>query len=92
MRLHDWLSEEEGRATRLAAEFGVSRSAVSQWRSVGAPLRCFRRIVELTAGAVSVDDLLSDKEAAAASGQIPLKVTGASPSPSIPTQEPSHAA
>lgn len=62
MRLHEWLSEEEGRATRLAAEFGVSKSAVSQWRSGGAPVRCFRRIVELSEGLVTLDDLVKDKE------------------------------
>jgi len=63
MNLHQWLSEEEGRATRMAAAFGVSRSAVSQWRSSGAPTRYLRRIVEVTAGEVSLDELLIDKEA-----------------------------
>lgn len=50
----------------MAAEFGVSRSAVSQWRAVGAPTRHLRRIVEMTNGEVSLDELLADKEARAA--------------------------
>lgn len=47
----------------MAAAFGVSLSAVSQWRTTGAPVKTLRRIVELTDGAVSLDELLSDIEA-----------------------------
>jgi DNA-binding transcriptional regulator YdaS (Cro superfamily) len=84
MNLHQWLSEEDGRATRMAADFGVSRSAVSQWRSSGAPTRFLRRIVEATGGAVSLEELLIDKESRR--GAID------DADPSLPTQEPSHVA
>jgi hypothetical protein len=62
MRLHAWLDDEPGRATRLAQVFGVTLSAVSQWRSVGAPVKYLRRIVLETKGAVTIDELLADIE------------------------------
>jgi phage terminase Nu1 subunit (DNA packaging protein) len=63
MRLHAWLDDEPGRATRLAQVFGVTLSAVSQWRSIGAPVKYLRRIVLETRGAVTIDELLADIEA-----------------------------
>lgn len=97
MRLHDWLSQEEGRATRLAAEFGVSKSAISQWRAVGAPVRCFRRIVDISAGVVTLDDLVKDKEGGRPDFlealQQPAAMVGVDNAPeAAPTQEASHAA
>jgi DNA-binding transcriptional regulator YdaS (Cro superfamily) len=62
MRLHAWLEDEAGRATRMAEMFGVTLSAVSQWRATGAPVKHLRRIVLETKGAVSLDDLLADIE------------------------------
>lgn len=62
MKLHDWLEDGQGRAARLAAHFGVTRSAVSQWRVNGAPAPYLRAISEFSGGAVSVDELLADIE------------------------------
>ena len=62
MRLHDYLSAEPGRATAMAAHFGVGKAAISLWRSNGAPVDELRRIVEWTGGAVTVDELLQDIE------------------------------
>jgi DNA-binding transcriptional regulator YdaS (Cro superfamily) len=62
MRLHQWLGEEAGRATRMAEDFGVTLSAVSQWRTTGAPVKHLRRIVKFTKGAVTLADLLIDIE------------------------------
>lgn len=62
MKLHDWLEAEQGRAARLAAHFGVTRSAVSQWRTNGAPAPYLRSISEFSDGAVTVEELLADIE------------------------------
>lgn len=59
MRLHTWLDEEAGRATRMAEMFGVTVSAVSQWRTTGAPVKYLRRIVKATKGTVKLEDLLA---------------------------------
>jgi DNA-binding transcriptional regulator YdaS (Cro superfamily) len=62
MDLHDWIDAVPGRATATAEHFGVSVSAVSQWRGRGAPVRFWRLISKWTEGAVSVDELLALSE------------------------------
>lgn len=59
MQFHQWLDLEQGRTTATAEKFGVSVSAVSQWRHTGVPVRLWRLISEWTGGAVSVDEMLS---------------------------------
>lgn len=60
MKLTDWLDADRGRLTALAAHFGLTQSAVSQWRTNGVPTSRMKAVREFTAGAVSLDDMLPD--------------------------------
>ena len=54
MDLHTWLDAEPGRASALAAALGVSKTAVSLWRTCGVPLGHMSAISDHTSGAVTV--------------------------------------
>ena len=60
MELHDWLDADEnrGRAAWLAEQLGCSKAAVSLWRDQGVPMPRMAAISDLTAGAVTPDDML----------------------------------
>jgi DNA-binding transcriptional regulator YdaS (Cro superfamily) len=58
MKLNDWLAAEKGRLTNLAQHFGLTPSAVSQWKDNGVPVDRMRAVCEFTGGAVSLDDLV----------------------------------
>ena len=57
MKLPDWLDAEKGRTKAVADHFGVSLSAVTQWRE-GVPRERMRGLFALTEGAVSYEDML----------------------------------
>ena len=59
MHIDQWLDLEQGRTTATAERFGVSVSAVSQWRTTGVPVRLWRLMAEWTQGQVSVDEMLA---------------------------------
>jgi DNA-binding transcriptional regulator YdaS (Cro superfamily) len=61
MKLHDWLKEESGRASAMAAHFGVHRSFISQWRVGEVPVKYMRGVVAYTGGAVTLNDLIPMK-------------------------------
>lgn len=58
MTLSDWLDAESGRVTRTAAHFGLTPSAVTQWRTNGVPVERMSAIRELTGGAVTLEDMI----------------------------------
>lgn len=58
MDLPTWLDAERGRLTAIAAHFGKSQSAVSQWRTNGVPPYLMKAVREYTGGAVTLDDML----------------------------------
>jgi len=60
MTFSDWLKAETGRAAALAAHFGVTPSAVSQWRVNGVPTANMKAVRDFTDGAVTLDDMLPD--------------------------------
>jgi DNA-binding transcriptional regulator YdaS (Cro superfamily) len=64
MTLTDWLSQESGRMTALAAHFALTPSAVSQWRTNGVPPSRMKAVREFTAGAVTLDDMVPEPQAA----------------------------
>jgi transcriptional regulator with XRE-family HTH domain len=53
MTLNEWLDADRGRATQVAERFGVSLSAVSQWRSNGVPRRLILDVHEFTGVALA---------------------------------------
>lgn len=57
MNLNEWLDKQPGRVVAMAARFGVSHSAVSQWRKNGVPLRHMPAVSDFTGGDVSLSEL-----------------------------------
>lgn len=66
MTLHDWLNQEGGRASALAAHLKVSKSSISQYRRDGVPPKYWRAVVAFTRRQVTLDDLLAGLERAKA--------------------------
>ena len=58
MNLNQWLDNETGRSARLAEHFGVTPSAVTQWRSNGVPVERMKAVRDFTANAVTVEEML----------------------------------
>jgi DNA-binding transcriptional regulator YdaS (Cro superfamily) len=58
MNLNTWLDEAPGRLTSMAAHFGVTQSAISQWRKAGVPLGRMRMVSDYTGGAVGLEDMV----------------------------------
>lgn len=68
MRFHEWLDAERGRSTKVAEHFGVSLSAVSQWRTNGVPVDNILAVHKLTDGEVSLNEMLERPNGAERTG------------------------
>lgn len=64
MKLGDWLDQERGRLARMAEHFGVSMSAVSQWRTDGVPVGRMRGVSLFTENSVPLEDMVPSQPAA----------------------------
>lgn len=62
MRFPAWLDAEVGRASKTAAHFKVTISAVSQWRTNGVPVDRMLAVRDFTAGEVTLEDMLAPAE------------------------------
>lgn len=82
MDLHTWLDSSPGKAAWLAEQLGRSKTAVSLWRDAGVPMPLMPRIVELSEGAVSLDDMLKHALECRTKDQAP-----AVPTPETTTRE-----
>jgi len=60
MKLTTWLDSDRGRLTALAAHFGLTQSAVSQWRTNGVPPARMKAVRDFTANEVTLDEMLPD--------------------------------
>lgn len=60
MKLTEWLDADRGRLKALSTHFGLTQSAVCQWRTNGVPPARMKAVREFTQGAVSLDDMLPD--------------------------------
>jgi DNA-binding transcriptional regulator YdaS (Cro superfamily) len=58
MNFPSWLDADRGRLTAVAAHFGLSQSAVSQWRTNGVPPGRMKAVRDFTDGAVTLDEML----------------------------------
>jgi DNA-binding transcriptional regulator YdaS (Cro superfamily) len=58
MQFDQWLDAERGRLAATALRFGVSMSAVSQWRANGVPLERMRDVVVFTRGEVTLEEMV----------------------------------
>lgn len=60
MDITTWLEAEAGRSVAMAAHFGVSKSAVSQWKSNGVPRALMKSVRDFTGGAVTLDEMVPE--------------------------------
>lgn len=58
MDICTWLDADRGRLKALAAHFGLTQSAVSQWRANGVPVGRMRAVRDFTGGEVTLEDML----------------------------------
>lgn len=68
MKLSSWLDADRGRLTSMAAHFGLTQSAVSQWRTNGIPPSRMKAVRDFTQGEVALDDMLPDPVAVEQTG------------------------
>lgn len=59
MEFSEWLDAEPGRASKTAARFEVTLSAVSQWRDNGVPRARMIEVRDFTDGAVTLEAMLA---------------------------------
>lgn len=69
MELSDWLDQEVGRATKMAAHFRVTQGAVSQWRD-NPPSNRMLEIRDFTGGAVTLEEMLERRRRAVGSADV----------------------
>lgn len=60
MNFPAWLDAEKGRASRLAAFFGVTPAAVSQWKANGVPLDNMKAIRDISGGEVTLEEMVPE--------------------------------
>lgn len=65
MKLSTWLEAEKGRAAAMAAHFGKTRAAISQWKTDGVPLAHMKAVREFTGGAVTLEEMVPESPAPA---------------------------
>lgn len=58
MTLHTWIEAGSGRAQWMAKKFDITRAAVYSWRTSGVPMQRMLAIQDLTAGEVTVKELI----------------------------------
>ena len=64
MELTDWLEAEKGRSAALAAHFGKTPAAISQWKSNGVPVGLMKAVRDFTKNEVTLEDMVPDLSAA----------------------------
>ena len=62
MNLSTWLEAEKGRSVALATHLGVTRSAVSQWKTNGVPVNHMKAVRDFTRKAVTLDEMVPAAE------------------------------
>jgi DNA-binding transcriptional regulator YdaS (Cro superfamily) len=60
MNITAWLEAEKGRAAALAAHFGKTPAAVSQWKTNGVPLALMKPVRDFTGGVVTLEEMVPD--------------------------------
>jgi DNA-binding transcriptional regulator YdaS (Cro superfamily) len=60
MDLTTWLEAEKGRSAALAAHFGKTPAAISQWKRNGVPLDVMKAVRDFTAGEVTLEEMVPD--------------------------------
>jgi DNA-binding transcriptional regulator YdaS (Cro superfamily) len=94
MNLSTWLETEKGRSAALAAHFGKTPAAISQWKKNGVPVEHMKAVREFTSGAVTLDEMvppMAELCECSAAAQTHAPAPPAATPPQKPTAEPEHA-
>ena len=62
MTLGEWLDTGIGRTNMLASYFNITPGAITQWRTNGVPRKRMFPLLQLTAGEVSLEEMLPRRE------------------------------
>lgn len=62
MNITEWLEAEKGRSAALAAHFGKTPAAVSQWKRNGVPLDLMKSVRDFTGGAVTLEEMVPEPD------------------------------
>lgn len=73
MTFNEWLDEVPGRTALVARQFGVTISAVTQWRSNGVPLGRMKAVQVLSGGRVGLEDMVPESPGIDVSAPAALK-------------------
>jgi hypothetical protein len=65
MTFSDWIDAERGRVALVAGRFGITMSAVTQWRSNGVPIERMVELRELADGEVSIEEMVTERQQSA---------------------------
>lgn len=60
MDLNTWLDAEKGRSAAMAAHFGRTRAAISQWRENGVPVGLMKSVRDFTGGEVTLEEMVPE--------------------------------
>jgi DNA-binding transcriptional regulator YdaS (Cro superfamily) len=69
MNLADWLGKERGRSEALASHIGVSKGAISQWKTNGVPVGHMKTVRDITGGAVTLEEMVPEPKGAVTAEQ-----------------------
>lgn len=62
MKFTEWLDQDPSRGKQLAEHFGISWSAVAQWRNNGVPVRRMKAVHIFTRRQVRLSEMVPDIE------------------------------
>lgn len=62
MNLTTWLEQEKGRSASLAAHFGKTPAAISQWKRNGVPVDLMKAVRDFTCNVVTLEEMVPDAE------------------------------
>ncbi len=68
MKFSEWLDRERGRTKSLAERFGLTESAITQWRTNGVPVARMMDILKISDGAVTLADMVEHRSSKAEGG------------------------
>lgn len=69
MDLTSWLEAEKGRSAALAAHFGKTPAAISQWKTNGVPVGLMKSVRDFTGGVVTLEEMLPEPMPASDDGK-----------------------
>lgn len=70
MNFTTWVEAEKGRAAALAARFGKTPAAVSQWKRNGVPVELMKAVRDISGGAVTLEEMVPGTVMAGGRGEL----------------------